>query len=321
MPCKTLITGASGYIGGSLCKSLAARGFFVKGIGRSPITPAGVAQYGCVDLEKDPVDELLQGVETIVHLAGRAHVLNEAAADPITLFRRVNVDATLQLAKSAVASGVKRFVFVSSIGVNGTETGEAPFTEESGDHPHSPYAISKFEAEAALKNLVRRSSMELVIIRPPLVYAGDAPGNFARLLKLVAMGLPLPFLASENRRSLVALENLINFIIVCMEHPAAAGETFLISDGTEISTADIVRSLSTGMGRCPRLVYIPVSWIRCGARLMRRDNLYSQLFGSLVVDSSKAQRLLGWTPPVSTAEALCQAGENYMKSLSNKGRD
>jgi nucleoside-diphosphate-sugar epimerase len=267
------------------------------------------------------LEELCAGVETVVHLAGRAHVLNDNEADPIIAFRRVNVDATLKLAKAAAASGVKRFVFVSSIGVSGTETLGVAFSEESVHHPQSPYAVSKFEAEELLKELVKRTSMELVIIRPPLVYAGDAPGNFARLLKLVGMGLPLPFLASENRRSLVALENLIDFIIVCMEHPAAAGETFLISDGTDVSTADIVRAISTGMGRRPRLIYIPVGLIRWGARLLRRENLYSQLFGSLVIDSSKAQRLLGWTPQVSTSDALRQAGNDYMKLLSTKGRD
>ncbi|WP_047226325.1 NAD-dependent epimerase/dehydratase family protein [Pseudomonas brassicacearum] len=315
-----LVTGASGYIGGLLCKVLKARGYDVKGIGRSSLTSSQDFVYVCLDLENDPLDGVCLGVETIVHLAGRAHVLNDKEKDPLSVFRRANVYATLRLAREAMRRGVKRFIFVSSIGVSATETKNSKISELSGNHPSTPYTLSKFEAEEALKELVKDSSMELVIIRPPLVYGGSAPGNFHRLLKIVRLGLPLPFLAANNQRSMIALDNLIDFIVHCIKHPAAAGELFLISDGTDISTVDIVRTIANGMGRKPRLIYVPVGVIRAATKLLGRENIFSQLFGSLVIDSRKAHQLLGWTPPLGTTDALFKAGADYMTLSSKKGR-
>lgn len=315
-----LVTGASGFIGGLLCNALMARGYVVKGIGRRPITSPQRLDYDCLDLESDPLDGLCRGVETVVHLAGRAHILNDKEKDPLSAFRRANVDATLRLAKEAMRSGVRRFIFVSSIGVSATETTNSKISELSGNNPSTPYALSKFEAEEALKELVKNSSMELVIIRPPLVYGGNAPGNFHRLLKIVQLGMPLPFLAANNQRSMIALDNLIDFIAHCIKHPAAAGELFLISDGTDVSTADIVRSVASGMGRTARLIYVPVGAIRLGAKLLGKENMFSQLFGSLVIDSRKAHQLLDWTPPLGTTEALFKAGVDYMALSSKNGR-
>ncbi|MFQ6558117.1 NAD-dependent epimerase/dehydratase family protein [Pseudomonas sp. Lb2C1-1] len=315
-----LVTGASGYIGGLLCTVLKARGYVVRGSGRSSITSPPGFDYVSVDLEKDPLEGLCLDVDTIVHLAGRAHILNEKEKDPLSAFRRANVDATLRLAKNAMRCGVKRFIFISSIGVNATETKNSKVSELSGNNPNTPYALSKFEAEEALKELVKNSSMELVIIRPPLVYGGSAPGNFHRLLKIVQLGIPLPFLAANNQRSMIALDNFIDFIARCIKHPAAAGELFLISDGTDISTADIVRSVASGMGRTARLIYVPVGVIRLGAKLLGKESMFSQLFGSLVIDSRKAHQLLDWTPPLGTTEALFKAGADYMTLSSKKGR-
>ncbi|AXP02141.1 Nucleoside-diphosphate-sugar epimerase [Pseudomonas sp. 43mfcvi1.1] len=315
-----LVTGASGYIGGLLCKVLKARGYDVKGIGRSSLTSPQDFDYVCLDLENDPLDEVCLGVETIIHLAGRAHILNDKEKNPLSAFRRANVNATLRLAREAMRRGVKRFIFVSSIGVSATETKNSKISELSGNNPSTPYALSKFEAEEALKELVKNSSMELVIIRPPLVYGGSAPGNFHRLLKIVQLGMPLPFLAAHNQRSMIALDNLIDFIVHCIKHPAAAGELFLISDGTDVSTADIVRSVANGMGRKPRLIYVPVGVVRAVAKLLGRENMFSQLFGSLVIDSRKAHQLLDWTPPLRTTEALFKAGADYMTLSSKKGR-
>lgn len=315
-----LVTGASGYIGGLLCKVLKARGYVVRGIGRSSITSPQEFDYVRLDLENDSLEGVCLGVETIVHLAGRAHILNDKEKDPLSAFRLANVDVTLRLAEEAMRSGVKRFIFVSSIGVSATETKDSGVSELSGSHPSTPYALSKFEAEEALKELVKNSSMELVIIRPPLVYGGNAPGNFHRLLKIVQLGVPLPFLAANNQRSMIALDNLIDFIVHCIKHPAAAGELFLISDGTDVSTADIIRSVAHGMGRTARLIYVPVGVIRVGAKLLGRESMFSQLFGSLVIDSRKAHQLLDWAPPLRTTEALFKAGADYMTLSSKKGR-
>ncbi|WP_434563086.1 NAD-dependent epimerase/dehydratase family protein [Pseudomonas sp. R1-6] len=313
-----LVTGASGYIGRLLCHCLISQDFVVKGVGRNAISYTENLEYVRLNLEYDPLDGLCDGVETIIHLAGRAHILNDQEKDPLEVFRRANVHATVRLAREAMRRGVKRFIFVSSVGVSAAETKNSGVSELSGNHPVTPYAISKFEAEEALKELSNGSPMELVIIRPPLVYGGDAPGNFRRLLKVVKLGIPLPFLSLNNQRSLIAIDNLVDFIIHCSKHPAAVGETFLVSDGTDVSTEDMVRFISRGMRRTPRLIYVPIGLIRAGATLMGRESMFSQLFGSLVIDSRKAHQLLGWTPPLNTVDALFKAGADYIALSSPK---
>ncbi|MCW1244316.1 NAD-dependent epimerase/dehydratase family protein [Pseudomonas sp. SAICEU22] len=315
-----LVTGASGYIGGLLCNFLKARGYVVKGTGRSSIVPSRDFDYVCLDLENDPLDGVCFGVETIVHLAGRAHILNDKSKDPLSAFRRTNVDATLRLAREAMRNGVRRFIFISSIGVSATETRNSKISELTDSNPSTPYTLSKFEAEEALKELVKNSSMELVIIRPPLVYGGSAPGNFQRLLKIVQLGMPLPFVGANNQRSMIAADNFIDFIALCIRHPAAAGELFLVSDGMDVSTVDIVRTIASGMGRKPRLIYVPVRIIHAAAKLLGRENMFAQLFGSLVIDSGKARKLLDWAPPFSVTEALFKAGADYTALSSKKSR-
>lgn len=256
---------------------------------------------------------LPDNIDVIIHLAGRAHILNEQTTDPLSEFRKVNVEGTLQLARQALDKKVKRFIFMSSIGVNGSVTMQQPFTEDALPQPHADYAVSKLEAELELKKLFAGSDTELVIIRPPLVYAAHAPGNFARLLKLVASNLPLPFAGTKNKRSFVALENLVDFIQTCIEHPNAANQTFLVADQSHISTRELVQYLKQGMGKTPYFVYIPQSLMKLGAACVGKSKLYEQLFESLEVDASKAQKLLGWTAPLSTQQAMRQAGQNYLK--------
>ena len=255
-----------------------------------------------------------ENIDVIIHLAGRAHILNEQVESPLDVFRQVNVQGSIQLAKQALEKKVKRFIFISSIGVNGAVTENFPFSETDIPKPHADYAVSKFEAEHALIELFKNTSTELVIIRPPLVYAADAPGNFARLLKLVSMNLPLPFASVNNRRSFVSRENLVDFIECCISHPNAKDELFLVSDTQTISTKQLVTALREGMGKKPNLFYMPNFVMKFAAVCIGKQKLYEQLFSSLEVDSSKAQILLGWRPPLDITLSLQQVGRAYNKS-------
>ena len=311
---KILVTGSSGFLGHYLCKYLSELNYFIFAHTRnSKQTNSANIENIHFDLSNDLDKINLPQIDIIIHCAGRAHILNDQSVDPLTEFRKVNVEGTLQLARQALEKKVKRFIFMSSIGVNGAVTPKQPFTEDTFPQPHADYAVSKFEAEQELKKLFAGSDTELVIIRPPLVYAAHAPGNFARLLKLVATNLPLPFARTQNKRSFVALENLVDFIQVCIEHPNAANQTFLVADQSSISTRELVDYLKQGMGKTPYFVYIPQSLMKLGAVCVGKSKLYEQLFESLEVDVSKAKKMLGWTAPVSTQQAMRQAGQNYLK--------
>ncbi|MEG8235356.1 NAD-dependent epimerase/dehydratase family protein [Pseudomonas orientalis] len=309
---KLLVTGATGFIGNALCSLLAGDGNSVRTLVRAGASyKMGHVEVVVAALNDEAELSLaLKGIDCVVHLAGRAHQLNDDAAVPLLAFRAVNRDATLVLANCAKASGIKRFVFISSIGVSGSSTTHTPFSENTPPAPNADYAISKLEAEEGLLSL-RGDNFEVVIIRPPLVYAAHAPGNFARLLKLVALGIPLPFESLTNRRSMIALENLIDFIRLCTVHPAAANELFLISDGMNVSTADICRYLARGMDKRLLMFPFPPTVMKLGAWLLRKEALYTQLCGSLVVDCGKAKALLEWEPLISTEKALVNAGRLY----------
>lgn len=310
---KVLVSGANGFIGKALCQALAASSHKVSGLVRTAREPVPGVEYMEVDLEhSDSLGAVCQGFDCIVHLAGRAHVLSEHDQNPLEAFRRANYEATLGLAQQAVAARVHRFIFISSIGVNGADTSAKPFDEYSEPEPHADYALSKLEAEQGLRSLLAGSGTELVIIRPPLVYGVDAPGNFARLLKLVATGLPLPLRGVDNRRSIISLENLVSFISLCIEHPAAAEQLFLVSDGIDISTAEMVRALALGMGKRPLMLPVPDILLKFGARLVGKEPLYTQLYRSLQVDSSKARKLLDWVPKENTLETLEKVGQLYI---------
>lgn len=311
---KVLLTGASGFVGSKLLAHFVERR-------RHSIVVASRSDHAVFDRscqvfnlgEFDSYtlwNEALAGVDCVVHLAGRAHVL---AHEPnaLELFREANTKATLNLARQAASLGVRRFVFISSIGVNGAYTTDHSFSESSDPAPHADYAVSKLEAEIGLLQLAEDTGMEVVIIRPPLVYAAHAPGNFRRLLKLVRAGIPLPFGRVNNIRSMIALENLVDFIALCVNHPAAANQVFLASDGVNFSTGQIIKLLAKGMGRRGRLVPFPVSFLRGAARMSGQLGVYTQLCGSLQIDSSKANQLLGWVPPVSAELAIIKAGQEF----------
>jgi nucleoside-diphosphate-sugar epimerase len=312
---RVLLTGATGFVGRAVQQRIVADAYYdlTVAVRCMVAVPSTVRAVQVADLTAHTDwSEALQDVDVVIHCAARAHVLVEDAVDPLIEFRKTNVDGALVLAQQALAAGVKRFVFISSIGVNGASTELAPFTENSFPAPHAPYAVSKLEAELALQKLCAESAMELVSIRPPLVYAAHAPGNFARLLKLVRFGLPLPFSLVRNQRSMVALENLVDFVLCCAVHPAAANQTFLIADNQPVSTPQMLRYLSAGMGKHLLLLPVPVSLMRVAAKLVGRKALFDQLCGSLEVDASKARQLLGWTPPVSVEEAMRKTAKAYL---------
>lgn len=308
-----LITGATGFVGQSLISHLAADERYqifgsVRRLDPVSISSVNLIAVGDISSETDWTSAL-ENVDVVIHLAGRAHVLGDV--NNVAAFKSVNVEGTLRLAEQAIASGVKRFIFISSIGVNGSQTYSEAFTESSAVAPHAIYAESKRQAEDLLRSKLQNSTMELVIIRPPLVYAVNAPGNFQRLIKLVATGLPLPFGITKNKRSMVSLKNLTDFISLCIEHPAAAQETFLISDGMDLSTKEIVSFLAEGMGKRPKLLPVPDIFAQFALTILRKPSIYVQLYGSLVVDSSKARTLLGWNPVEPASTALKAAGASY----------
>ncbi len=314
---QVLVTGANGFVGRALCAEAVSRGMAVRGITRAPgDLPIGVENFavGGIDGNTDWQD-VLTGCEVVVHLAARVHVMAELVADPLAEFRRVNVQGTLNLARQAAAAGVRRFVFVSSIGVNGAETFQQPFTEHDEVAPHSPYAVSKYEAELGLQALAAETGLEVVILRPPLVYGPGAPGNFGSLMRWLRRGVPLPLGGIHNQRSLVALDNLVDLIVTCLHHPAAANQTFLVSDGEDLSTTALLQRTAAALGRPARLIPVPARVLRTAARLLGRADLAQRLCGSLQVDISKTRDLLGWTPPVSVDEALRKTARHFLLGL------
>ena len=315
-----LITGANGFVGRVLCDKLIADGYHVRGavrgITQMTVLPSGLerVQVGDIDPETDWT-EALGGIDVVVHLAARVHVMDDVADDPLAEFRKVNTAGTLNLARQAVAAGVKRFVFVSSIKVNGEGTGDGDggaetgewrnvFTEMDVPCPQDAYAVSKWEAEQGLLEIAEETGLEVVIIRPPLVYGPGVKANFRSLMKWVSRGVPLPLGAVYNKRSFVALDNLVSFIIHCIDHPKAANEVFLISDGKDVSTTELLQKIAHAFGKRSFLLPVPVSWMIFVANMLGKRDVADRLFGSLQVDSSKARDLLRWKPVVSMDEAL-----------------
>lgn len=314
---RVAVTGASGFVGSALVAQLVALGRAeVLALTRqAPIKPVARAKYISVgDLTSSTQwQPALAGVNVLVHTAARAHMLNDRAADPLAEFRRVNVTGTLRLAEHAAEMGVRRFVFLSSIGVNGVESAPGKeFSEVDNPNPHNAYALSKWEAEQGLLRMATKTNMDVVIVRPPLVYGPNAPGNFGSLMRWLRRGVPLPLGAIDNRRSLVALDNLVDLIVTCIHHPAAANQTFLVSDGEDLSTTQLLRRMGQALGKPARLVPVPPALLKLGAALVGRPAVAQRLCGSLQVDISKTRQLLGWTPPLSVDEGLKKAAEGYL---------
>jgi nucleoside-diphosphate-sugar epimerase len=308
---RILVTGATGFIGTRLCEWLVGDGHSVIGVSRSGEGSVPGVDYLAADFtDPNAVGGCLGSVDCIVHLAGRAHVLNKQG-DTADLYRAVNCDATLELARMAMAAGVGRFVFISSIGVNGNESGGQRFTETSVPRPVAHYARSKLDAEQGLQALVRSEVMELVIIRPPLVYGAQAPGNFRTLLKVVDKGIPSPFGSVRNARSIVSIDNLARLIALASQHPKAAGQLFLASDGTDVSTPQILDALAQGMQKRQWSIPVPPMLLGGLLKLMGKGDLYTQLCGSLTVDCSKARELLGYQPDPDTLRSLMEVGREY----------
>ena len=314
-----VVTGANGFVGRALCAEAVARGTAVRGITRfAHELPAGVQNLvvGSLDASTDWRDGLTDcGV--VVHLAARVHVMQDVAADPLVDFRRVNVQGTLNLARQAAAAGVRRFVLVSSIKVNGeaTQLGHL-FTADDVPAPLDDYGVSKMEAERGLREIAGHTGMEVVIIRPPLVYGPGVKANFAAMTRWLKRGIPLPLGAIHNQRSLVALDNLVDLIITCLTHPAAANQTFLVSDGEDLSTTQLLKRMGAALGKPARLIPVPVSVLKLGAALVGKPELAQRLCGSLQVDMSKTRELLGWTPPFSVDEGLKKAAKGYSRETA-----
>ena len=311
-----LVTGSTGFVGAALCRHLVQAGCNVRAAVRDPhkFSAPGTQPVVVGNLASNTDwRAAVEGVRAVVHCAARVHVMRETASDPLAEFRRVNVAGTLNLARQAADAGVRRIVFISTIGVNGAETQPGrPFTAEDTPAPHSPYSVSKYEAEQALQELARSRSIEVVVIRPPLVFGPGAPGNFERLMRALHQGIPLPFGALDNRRSFVALGNLTSLIYTCIDHPKAANRTFMVSDGEDISTTELLRGVARGLGRPARLIPVPGAAIRWVARMAGKADFAQRLCGSLQVDISATRSLLGWAPPVRLAQALDEAAREFL---------
>lgn len=309
---KILVTGANGFVGSAFCAKAVSRGIEVRGITRvSSDLPISVENFAVGDIDgNNNWRDVLMGCKAVIHLAARVHVITDSADNPLEEFRQVNVQGTLNLARQAVAVGVKRFLFVSSIKVNGELTKhEHPFTADDVPAPLDAYSMSKMEAEQGLREIAQQSGMEVVIIRPPLVYGPHAKANFAHMIRWLKRGVPLPLGAIHNQRSLVSLDNLVDLMVTCLMHSAAANQTFLVSDGEDISTTELLRRMAQALGRPALLVPVPVRWLKLAAAILGRQDIGQRLCGSLQVDIEKTKRLLNWTPKMSLNEGLKKAAK------------
>lgn len=310
-----LVTGANGFVGRAVCAALVQKGHTVRAALRNPakfaIAGCEVAKVPSIGADAD-WSGALHGITTVIHLAARVHVMQNKDADPLEAFRSVNTAGAERLARAAAASGVKRLVYVSSIKVNGEGTVNGhQYSEKNDPAPHDPYSISKWDAEQALWRVSQETGMEVVIVRPPLVYGAGVKGNFIQLLKVLAKRIPLPLASVCNQRSLVYVENLSDALTVCAAHPAAAGQTYLVSDGEDISTPGLLRRLGEAIGRPARLFPCPPALLKWAGALTGRSAQVERLMDSLQVDSGKIRRELNWTPPYTLQQGLQATAEWY----------
>ncbi|OOG50601.1 SDR family oxidoreductase [Polaromonas sp. C04] len=313
---KILVTGASGFIGSALVRRLQLdRRNALSGTARDGFSGAAPGAVPLFAGDLAPTADwrgAVAGMDVIVHTAARVHLTRDTATNALMEHRYVNTAGTLNLARQAAAAHVRRFIFLSSIGVNGAETFTRPFVADGTVVPHSPYAVSKHEAELGLRALTAETGMEVVIIRPPLVYGPGAPGNFSTLIRWLRRGVPLPLGAIHNQRSFVGLDNLLHLIEICLCHPAAENQTFLVSDGEDLSTTQLLQRMGQALGKPARLIPVPPMLIKLGAALVGKPDVAQRLCDSLQVDISKTRQLLGWSPPVSVDEGLKKAAQGYL---------
>lgn len=313
------VTGASGFVGAALVDRIATeeRHRVLALIRREGVSlpPEAVLVRASADyLSGETLP--LKGVDVLVHCAARVHVMSDASEDPLTEYRRVNVEGTLRLAEQAAREGIKRFIFISSIKVNGEGTRlSAPYTADDVAAPCDPYGVSKMEAEQQLRLLAERTLMEVVIIRPVLVYGPGVKANFLSMMRWLNKGVFLPFGAIHNQRSLVALDNLVDLIVTCLDHPSAANQTFLVSDGDDMSTTDLLTRMGIALGKPARLIPVPAILLQLAAAMLGRKAIGQRLCGSLQVDIGKTRRMLGWTPPSTVASALRKTAESFQERL------
>jgi len=319
---RVLVTGANGFIGQALCRTMLTSGHGVRRAVRSGSSDdngrhshpscraAETVVTGAIGPDTNWT-EALAGIETIVHLAARVHVLKDRTRNPLAEFRHVNVAGTERLARMAASAGVRRLVYVSSIKVNGERTRESPFTEIDAPDPQDTYGMSKLEAEQALRKIAEETGLEVVIVRPPLVYGPGVGGNFLRMMDWVNRGLPLPLGSIRNLRSLIYLGNMVDALATCAIHPSAAGKIFLVSDGEDVSTPELIRRLAQAMGRRARLVSFPPTLLHFAGMLTGKAGEVDRLLGSLRVDSSKIRRELQWTPSISMDQGLRKTARWY----------
>lgn len=315
---KVLVTGGTGFVGSALLRRLVGQPDLqaLAWIRRhDAVLPAGVVAVPSSSNRLFAAGSASERIDVVIHCAGRAHVLEDGAADPLAEYRRVNVDLTLEIARQAVSRGVRRFVFVSTIKVNGETTGELPFTAQDAPSPADAYGLSKLEAEQGLLALSAQTGLEVVIVRSPLVYGAGVRANFLGMLHAVHRGIPLPLASIRNRRSLVALDNLIDLLVVCSTHPDAANRVLLVSDGEAVSTPDLLRAVGRALGKPARLFPMPPAWLQASAGLIGRPALFQRLCGSLALADGETRRLLSWTPPVSMDEALHLTAEYYLREM------
>lgn len=328
---KVLATGATGFVGQALVDNLIDSNCDVTALVRELSTklPKEIKQVAAGDLRdwsvkppsfKDDMEQALFNIDVVIHLAARVHVMDDSSNNPLTAFRTENHDATMALAKIAAEANVKRFIFISSVKVNGEMTElKKPFTPEDQFVPDDPYGLSKYEAEQGLLALAKETGMEVVIIRPPLVYGPGVRANFESMMKWLNKGVPLPFGAIHNKRSLVGLDNLVSFITHCIDHPQAANEVFLISDGEDVSTTELLNKVAKSLGKKAWLIPVPVSWMTFAARLIGKEAVANRLFGYLQLDSSKATNLLGWKPVTTMNEQLKKTADAYLNKHMSDG--
>lgn len=317
---KVLITGATGFVGQGMLEKLGRQSGWEPHLALRRMPSDKVVHSQPYTWVKDLSPETnwrdaLKGCQAVVHCAARVHIMDDPEADPLTAFRYTNVEGSLNLARQAAETGVKRFVFISSIKVNGEHTlPDRPFQADDTPAPSDPYGISKHEAEQGLLVLAEETSMEVVIIRPPLVYGPGVKANFATLMRWLNKRVPLPLGAIHNRRSLVARSNLVDLVVTCLEHPAAANQIFLVGDGEDLSTTQLLRRMGQVLGKPVRLLPVPAGLLEKGAAMLGKRDVAQRLCGSLYIDISKAQRLLGWKPPVSVEAALQETAEAFLKN-------